>query len=97
MLDTPDESIRHERSGKSGRYILSADGVEADLTYRLTGGVMSIDHTFTPPALRGQGIAGRLVARAVRDARAEGLKVTPVCAYAARWFEDHPDQRDLLT
>ncbi|MBA4800969.1 MAG: N-acetyltransferase [Euryhalocaulis sp.] len=96
MLDTPDDSIRHDRSGASGRYGLQVEGAEAELTYRLKENVMVIDHTYTPPELRGQGLADRLVARAVRDARAEGWKVDPVCSYAARWFEDHPEHRELL-
>jgi len=96
MLDTLDESVRHERDGARGRYALAVDGSEAELTYRLREGVMVIEHSFTPPDLRGQGLAGRLTARAARDARMEGLKISPVCAFAAAWFKEHPEERDLL-
>ena len=47
-------------------------------------------------ALRGQGVAGQLMEAAVDQIRSEGLKARPICSYAAKWFEKHPEQGDLL-
>ena len=58
----------------------------AELTYRWRDGVMVIDHTGVRPALRGQGVAGRLVDAAVADARAEGFRIQPLCSYVAHQF-----------
>jgi len=91
-----DDAIRSEPAGPGGRFVLSVDGVEAELTYRLDQGRMIIDHTFTPPELRGQGIAARLMKRAVTEAEMQGWRVEPVCPYAARWFAAHPDLAGLL-
>ena len=57
---------------------------------------MSIDHTYVSPELRGQGAAGKLLSAAVRRFRQRELKVVPVCSYAVAWFQDHPEEADLL-
>ena len=56
-----------------------------------------IDHTGVPPALRGQGIGERLVARAVADARSEGFKIVPLCTFTAAQFRRNGDFRDVLS
>lgn len=94
MQDARDEFITHSQT--EGRFALPAEGMEAELTYRLEDGVMIILHTFTPPALRGQGIAARLMVRAVQTAREKGWTIKPVCSYAAQWFRDHPEELELL-
>lgn len=80
----------------AGRYEL----IEADQTayadYRLEKGRMIIDYVFSPPALRGAGTAGRLMAGVAADARRQGLKITPLCGYAAAWLRRHGDAVDLL-
>lgn len=59
-------------------------------------GVVDVDHTFVDPSLRGQGVAGELMARAVQAIRATDRKARPTCSYAATWFERHPSEHDLL-
>ncbi|MDO9472057.1 MAG: GNAT family N-acetyltransferase [Caulobacter sp.] len=80
----------------AGRYEL----IEADETayadYRLENGRLIIDYVFSPPALRGAGTAGRLMEGVVADARRRGLKITPLCGYAAAWLRRHGDAADLL-
>lgn len=51
---------------------------------RVGSGLLVIDHTFTDPALRGQGIARKLVERTARYAREEGFKVKATCPYAKK-------------
>ena len=74
----------------------SAGKLIAEITFPEAGGIAYIDHTFVDGALRGQGVAGRLVEAAVRQIRSEGLRVRPTCSYAARWFSEHPEESDLL-
>lgn len=79
------------------RYELEVSGETAIADYRLEGDTLLITHTHTPPALRGQGIAGRLVAGLLSDVRARGLKVRPLCSYVVDYLERHPDQKDLVS
>jgi predicted GNAT family acetyltransferase len=90
------EPITLEDHGSRGRYVLRKDGLEAELTFsRKEDGTIRIKHTGVPEPLGGQGIAARLVARAVEDARAAGVKIDPVCSYAAAQFAKHPEWADL--
>ena len=56
---------------------------------RMTG-VMSIDHTHVPAPLEGRGIAAALVAATLAHARAQGLRVRPVCSYVAAYMRRRP-------
>ena len=57
---------------------------------------MVIDFTYTPPALRGEGIAGKLVEKAVADARERGWAVRPVCPYVRIKIDRTPALQDVL-
>jgi uncharacterized protein len=63
---------------------------------RLDDRTIEITHTFVDPSLRGQGIAGELVAMVVEKAQKEGLKIKPVCTFAGAYFEKHPELNDLV-
>ena len=54
-------------------------------------------HTIVPAAIGGRGIASDLVQHAFDYARAEGLRVAPLCSYAEVWLRRHPDYADLAT
>ena len=53
-------------------------------------------HTEVPPAFEGRGIAAALVREALAWARAQGLKVWPLCSYVAVYMRRHPETQDLL-
>jgi hypothetical protein len=90
--------IEREQTDNSGRYVIRMhDGAEAEMTYRKTGShTVAFDHTYVPPQHRGGSIALDLVERGIADARAEGMKVAPLCSYVALQFRRHPDWTDLL-
>jgi predicted GNAT family acetyltransferase len=78
------------------RFELDSNGVTAFANYQLRDGVITISHTETPAAARGQGLASKLVAGAFEIARARGLKVIPRCAFVRAYVQKHPEIRDLL-
>ncbi len=55
-----------------------------------------ITSTYVSPVLRGQGIAGALMEELTKELRAAGQKAVPICSYAVHWFDEHPDQADLV-
>lgn len=71
--------------------------VVAEVTFpEVEPGIVEINHTFVDESLRGQGIAGQLLGRAVASIAASGYRARPTCSYAVRWFEKHPEHADLL-
>ena len=78
------------------RFELVEEGKLAFADYRRDGTGLILPHVEADPALRGRGTAGRLMAGVMEHARAQGLKVAPVCGYAVAWIGRHPEYRDLL-
>jgi len=70
----------------AGRYEMDEQGLTSHADYRLKDGRIYIDYVESPPPLRGSGAAGRLMEAVAEDVRAKGLKVTPICGYAAAWL-----------
>ncbi len=81
---------------RPGRFSVTVDGADAYLDYALDGDVLDAQHTCTPPALRGRGLAAVVTAAAFEYARAHALRVRPTCRYVAGWVARHPDLRGLV-
>ncbi|MFD0893913.1 N-acetyltransferase [Luteolibacter ambystomatis] len=78
-----------------GRFELIEGGKLAFADYQVRDDVLVLPHVEADPALRGQGTAGRLMEGVLAIARERGLKVLPVCGYAAAWIRRHPEHHDL--
>ena len=78
------------------RYEMDEQGLTAYADYRLQGDRMFIDYVFSPVPLRGTGASGRLMSALSADARARGLKITPICGYAAAWLRRSKEFGDLV-
>lgn len=78
------------------RFELVEDGKLAYADYRKTAGTLVIPYVFSDPALRGRSSAGRLMEGVLLAAREQGLKVQPICGYAAAYIQRHAEHRDLL-
>ncbi|WP_421930583.1 GNAT family N-acetyltransferase [Phenylobacterium sp.] len=78
------------------RYEMDEQGQTSWADYRLSGDRLYLDHVESPPALRGTGAAGRLMAALSADVRAKGLKITPICGYAAAWLRRSKEFGDLV-
>ena len=59
------------------------------------GAARVAEHTLVPEEIGGRGVAARLVAALVADARAQGFKIVPQCSYVAAQFGRHPEWADL--
>jgi predicted GNAT family acetyltransferase len=46
--------------------------------------------------MRGRKIGVALVERAVEDARAEGIKIVPLCPFAKAQIARHPEWQEVL-
>lgn len=97
-MENTGEGIVIEDQGAKGRYVLAGpDGAEAELTFTRVGEKqIIIDHTGVPDVFRGQGAGLKLVERAVKDARAAGKTIIPLCPFAASQFRRHPEWADVV-
>jgi predicted GNAT family acetyltransferase len=77
---------------------MADDTLLAVVDYRRVGDSISFTRTFTSPARRGQGLAGKLVEFAVNDVEANTTAhIVPMCWYVGEWFDKHPDRKALLS
>lgn len=81
---------------EASRFHVTVDGHEAEVSYRIDGQRMIIEHTGVPSAIGGRGVAGTLMQAALEFARTEGLKVVPACSYAFAYIQRHADYADLV-
>jgi predicted GNAT family acetyltransferase len=93
MSDTPWQ-VTHNAA--RSRFEATVDGQLCVADYRQQGNVLQMIHTGVPPALEGRGIAASLVRTAVEHARANGLKIAPLCSYVAVYMRRHPEAQDVL-
>jgi predicted GNAT family acetyltransferase len=87
-----DVRVEHE----PGRFFARIDGLEAELVYERRGDVLDVNHTWTPPALRGRDVAARLTDAAFAYARTNGLRIVPTCTYTQAYVDRHPELHDLV-
>jgi predicted GNAT family acetyltransferase len=97
VANSPELRIEREEGPGKGRYFVRIDGVEAEMTYSRAGeGMIIIDHTAVPDAMRGRSAGQAMVRRAVEDARAEGRRIIPLCPFAKAQIARHKDWQDVL-
>ena len=92
--DAPSEQVV-DNPGLS-RFELAVGGEVAFAEYRRKPGLMTITHVETPPDLQGGGVAARVMKGVLDYARANGLKVAPLCPYAQVYLRRHPEYGDLV-
>lgn len=78
------------------RYEMDEQGLTSWADYRLQGDRIFITHVESPTPLRGSGAAGRLMEALAQDVRSRGLKITPICGYAAAWLRRSKAHGDLV-
>jgi uncharacterized protein len=93
MTDEPEVVDDKEQS----RYEVHLDGETAAIAdYVKAPGSVSFTHTETFAGHKGQGLAGRMIDRALRDAQSEELEVMPFCSFVADYVGTHPEFLDLV-
>lgn len=73
------------------------DGTQGgEITFTPQGnGIIVADHTYVDPALRGQGIAGKLLDALAEYARSENLKIKAQCSYVVSAFARDERYQDI--
>lgn len=86
--------IRHNAA--FDRFEVTVDGNLCVIDYRQEGGVVRLTHVGVPRPVGNRGIAAALTQAALDWARAEDLRVVPLCPYVIAWIRRHRDYRSLI-
>ncbi|MCZ8167824.1 hypothetical protein SAMN05444377_1262 [Flavobacterium fontis] len=92
------EPIVHlEQNDKNGFFQITIDGTEQGrMTFVYAGpDKIIIDHTEVRPGNEGKGLGKKMVTAAVEMARANGLKILPLCPFAKAVFDKTPEFNDV--
>lgn len=83
---------------KNGYFFIEGEGLmQAQMTFVFAGSErMIIDHTEVQPGNEGKGYGKQMVSAAVEYARANGIKIIPLCPFAKSVFDRTPEFRDVL-
>jgi predicted GNAT family acetyltransferase len=82
---------------EQSRYEARVDGETVAIAdYVKQPGIVSFTHTETFAGHKGQGIAGKVIDRALRDAADEGLEVMPFCSFVADYIGERREFLDLV-
>ena len=88
-------TYRIDHRPEHSRFEATVEGQLCVAEYELHDDVMHMVHTVVPPAVGGRGIAAALVAAAVEHAKAQGLRIKPVCTYVRAYMQRHPETQAL--
>ena len=93
----PEENVRVVDNTDELRYEVELDGKRAGyLLYTREPDAVVLVHTDVDPAFEGRGLGSRLVAGALDDLRARGLRIVPVCPFVTSYLRRHPEYADLV-
>ncbi len=87
--------VRHNEPAH--RFEAEVEGKLSVADYVLRDGEMIMTHTFTPPEVRGRGIAEKIVRAALEYARQQQLRVVPACSYVDIFIQRHPEFQSLVS
>ena len=77
-----------QESSKGSFYVEENEIILAEMTYSIAGdSLMIIDHTKVSDELRGKNVGYHLVHTAVEYARANYIKILPLCTFAKSVFD----------
>jgi len=88
-------TVTHNEAAR--RFELLVDGLRALLTYRRFPNRIVFDHTEVPKPLEGHGLGAKLARFALDFARANHLRVVPLCPYVSGFIRKHPEYQDLVS
>lgn len=93
-----EDLVTHVEQDGRGSFSIDRDGRRIGLmTYQRSDAThVTIDHTEVDPALRGGGVARRLLDAAVAWARQTNTKLTPRCSYVVVQFTRDQSIADVL-
>ncbi|MEO8769163.1 MAG: GNAT family N-acetyltransferase [Ferruginibacter sp.] len=90
--------IQNKEENNRGMFYVENDGEQlAEMDYSLSAGIMTIIHTEVDEKLKGKNVGLMLVNHAAEHARANHLKIIPICPFAKKVFDKRREEyKDVL-
>ena len=90
--------VKHEQYESKGAFVAQDQDKKAgEMTYSKAGdSLIIIDHTEVDSAFGGQGVGKKMVLAAVDFARANNIKVLPLCPFAKAAFDKDATIQDVV-
>jgi uncharacterized protein len=82
---------------KAQRFELLFDDLRSVLTYHRFPDRIVLVHTEVPQPLENHGLAAKLTRFALDFARANHLRVVPLCLYVSNFIRKNPEYQDLVS
>ena len=89
-----DIEVKHDKENE--RFVAEIEGHKAYLSYNVFNDIIDLSYAYTPPELRGRGIAKIVVEHAFKYAKENNLKVIPTCSYVQAFVERNNNYKNLL-
>ena len=74
------------------RFEVSLGSALAELTYQISGNIITFIHTGVPMPLEGRGIGSLLVSAGLKYARTNNLQVESLCWFVDKYMQRHPNE-----
>jgi uncharacterized protein len=78
------------------RFDLVIDGQDAHLDYQIRGDRLRLIHIEVPPAIQGHRYSDVLARAGLEYAKAEHLRVVPICPVVRTFLTHHPEYLPLV-
>lgn len=90
--------IQNKKIGTKGMFYIEEDGEKvAEMVYTMPSPEkMIVEHTEVDDSLRGKNVGKQLVHHMVEFARANFIKVIPLCPFTNSVFKRTPEYADVL-
>lgn len=88
-------SVTHDEAAH--RFEATVDGLHSFLVYHRFPDRIVLYHTEVPAPIEGHGIAAKLTRAALDFARANHLRVVPLCPYVSSFVRKNSEYHDLLS
>jgi predicted GNAT family acetyltransferase len=93
----PDTEPRVVDDRDAHRYELWVGGeLAGTISYAASRNAVALIHTEVDPAFAGRGLGARIVAGALDDLEARGLRLVPVCPFVRDYLSDHREFEHLV-
>lgn len=92
----PEHDVHHDEDAH--RFYVEVDDQTAYLDYsQKDRSTLDFQSTFTPPDLRGQGLASEITQRALDWARHHEMQVIPSCPFVRDFIDENPEYEAIAT